>query len=41
MFKYNDVLPVFQVQVLIWTGDSGSIPERVHGNKFLDCQWPN
>jgi len=32
------VLPAFQVQVLIWTGDSGSNPERAHGDKFLDCR---
>ena len=32
------VLPAYQVQVLIWTGDSGSYPERTHGDKFLDCQ---
>jgi len=29
------VLPAFQVQVMIWTGDSGSNPERVHEHKFL------
>jgi len=27
------LLPAFQVQVLIWTGDSGSNPERAHGDK--------
>jgi hypothetical protein len=32
------LLPAFQVQVLIWTGDSGSNPERAHGRKFLVCQ---
>jgi hypothetical protein len=37
MFKYNDVLQAFQVQVLIWTGDSGSITERAQEDKFLDC----
>ena len=31
----KDVLPVFQVEVLLWTGDSGSNPERAHGDKFL------
>ena len=30
-----NLLPAFQVQVLIWTGDSGSNPERVHGHRFL------
>jgi len=34
----DGVLPAFQIQVLIWTGDSGSNPERAHGDKFLDCQ---
>jgi len=29
------LLPAFQVQVLIWTGNSGSNPEQAHGNKFL------
>jgi len=29
------VLPTFQVQVLVWTGDSGSNPERVHGHRFV------
>jgi len=29
------LLPAFQVQVLIWTGDSGSNPDRVHGRKFI------
>jgi len=37
----TQLLPAFQVQVLIWTGDSGSNPERAHGDKFLDCQRPN
>jgi hypothetical protein len=32
------LLPAFQVQVLIWTGDSGSNPEGTHGDKFLVCQ---
>jgi len=32
------VLPAFQVRVLIWTGDSGSNPERAHGDKSLECQ---
>jgi len=36
IFKYDNVLlPAFQVQDLIWTGDSGSNPERAHGDKFL------
>jgi hypothetical protein len=29
------VLAAFQVQVLIWTGDSGSKPERAHGDILL------
>jgi hypothetical protein len=29
------LLLAFQVRVLIWTGDSGSNPERAHGDKFL------
>jgi len=28
------MLPAFQVQVLIWTSDSGSNPERAHWHKF-------
>jgi hypothetical protein len=32
------LLPAIQVQVLIWTGDSGSNPERAHGDEFLICQ---
>jgi hypothetical protein len=32
------LLPAFQVQVLIWTGDSGSNPEGAHGDKFFVCQ---
>jgi hypothetical protein len=36
--KYSVVLPAFQVQVLIWTSDLGSNPERAHGDKFLVCQ---
>jgi hypothetical protein len=32
------MLPAFQVQVLIWTSDSGSNPEWAHGDKFLVCQ---
>jgi hypothetical protein len=32
------LLAAFQVQVLIWTSDSGSNPERAHGDKFLGCQ---
>jgi hypothetical protein len=35
------LLPAVQVQFLIWTGDSGSNPERAHGDKFLVCQKPN
>jgi hypothetical protein len=31
----STVLPAFQVQVLKMTGDSGSNPERAHGDKFL------
>jgi hypothetical protein len=38
LFQLYLVLPAFQVQVLIWTGDSGSNPERAHGDKFLVCQ---
>jgi len=37
----SNLLPAFQAQVLIWTGDSGSNPERAHGDKFLDGQRPN
>jgi len=33
-----EVLPGFQVQVLIWTSVSGSNPEWAHGDKFLGCQ---
>jgi len=29
------VLPAFQVEVLKWTGDSGSKPVRAHGDKLL------
>jgi len=29
------VLPAIQVQVLKWTGDSGSKPVQAHGYKFL------
>jgi len=29
------LLPAFQVQVPKWTGDSGSNPERAHGDKFV------
>jgi len=29
------LLLTFQVQDLIWTGDSGSNPEWAHGYKFL------
>jgi len=32
----TNVLPAFQVKVLKWTGDSGSNPERAHGDK---CLW--
>jgi hypothetical protein len=32
------LLPAFQVYFLVWTGDSGSNPERVYGDKFIDCQ---
>jgi len=39
--RRNLLLPAFQVQVLIRTGDSGSNPERTHGDKFLGCQWLN
>jgi hypothetical protein len=35
--KCSSVLPTIQVQVLRWTGDSGSNPERAHGDKFLVC----
>jgi hypothetical protein len=35
------MLPAIQVQVLIWTGDSGSNPERAHEDKFIVCQKPN
>jgi len=27
-YDFNSLLPAFQVQVLIFTGDSGSNPER-------------
>jgi hypothetical protein len=27
---FKKLLPAFQIQVLIWTGDSGSNPERAH-----------
>jgi hypothetical protein len=34
----QQVLPAFQIQVLIWAGDSGSNPEQAHGDEFLVCQ---
>jgi hemerythrin-like domain-containing protein len=36
--KLERVFSAFQVQVLIWIGDSGSDPKQTHKNKFLDCQ---
>jgi hypothetical protein len=38
LFGWLVLLPAFQVQTLIWTSDSGSNPERAHGDKFLVCQ---
>ena len=33
--RQKEELPAFQVQVLIWTGEPGSKPGRVHGDKFI------
>jgi hypothetical protein len=34
IFIVSPSLPAFQVQVLIRTGDSGSNPERAHGERY-------